>query len=222
MPANQSPLSFAVLRHANILRLPLFKNARGEPAHSEPDGSDWSYNDWLTAFLGELGETANLAKKFRRGDQTYDDLRATLANEFADTFIYADLCHYQMKLGGTLFEDNLLDFDHLQSYAKRRDGTSKNAVNDYLTRAFGAFGYAARLVERSPNFVEGSPTVNDCWMEGMVALASACNLLHIRLSDAIVEKFNVVSERVGANVYICRVHPFTAGDFVANAEGTKL
>jgi hypothetical protein len=51
-------LTFAELRTANMARLPQFKNAKGEPAHSKPDGSDWLLSAWCNATLGELGEAA--------------------------------------------------------------------------------------------------------------------------------------------------------------------
>ena len=59
---------------------------------------DWSLSDWITAVTGELGEAANIAKKLNRArdgipgnDRTPDQLKADLADEIADTFIYLDL-----------------------------------------------------------------------------------------------------------------------------------
>jgi NTP pyrophosphatase (non-canonical NTP hydrolase) len=59
---------------------------------------DWSLSDWMTATLGELGEAANVAKKLNRvrdgipgNAETPEQLRANLADEIADTFIYLDL-----------------------------------------------------------------------------------------------------------------------------------
>lgn len=58
----------------------------------------WSLSDWMTATVGELGEAANVAKKLNRvrdgipgNDKTEAELRAALADEIADTFIYLDL-----------------------------------------------------------------------------------------------------------------------------------
>ncbi len=58
----------------------------------------WSLSDWFTAVTGELGEAANIAKKLNRvrdgipgNSETPDQLRAALADELADTFIYLDL-----------------------------------------------------------------------------------------------------------------------------------
>ena len=58
----------------------------------------WSLSDWFTAVTGELGEAANIAKKLNRvrdgipgNSETPDELRAALADEIADTFIYLDL-----------------------------------------------------------------------------------------------------------------------------------
>lgn len=59
-------LDFDTLREANVERLPTFKNSLGEPAHSDPQGRDWTRSDWLEALTGELGEYANKSKKFRR------------------------------------------------------------------------------------------------------------------------------------------------------------
>ncbi|MGC3938293.1 hypothetical protein ACOTTU_10865 [Roseobacter sp. EG26] len=60
--------------------------------------SGWSLSDWITAVTGELGEAANIAKKLNRvrdripgNTETPDELRAMLADEIADTFIYLDL-----------------------------------------------------------------------------------------------------------------------------------
>lgn len=59
-------LTFNTLRGANLARLPQFKNAKGEPAHSQPDGSDWVLAQWCNAVTGELGEAANIIKKVDR------------------------------------------------------------------------------------------------------------------------------------------------------------
>ena len=84
-------LTFNTLRGGNTARLPQFKNAKGEPAHSEPDGSDWSLNDWYTAVSGELGELGNVLKKVRRGDLSLDEARPELSKELADVVTYLDL-----------------------------------------------------------------------------------------------------------------------------------
>lgn len=58
----------------------------------------WSMSDWMTATMGELGEAANVAKKLNRvrdgitgNSETEGELKAALADEIADTFIYLDL-----------------------------------------------------------------------------------------------------------------------------------
>lgn len=88
-------LNLKVLRAANVRRLPEFKNRKGEPAHSEADGSDWKLSAWCNAVLGELGEAANLIKKVERGDLTLDEARAELAKEFADVQTYLDILAFR-------------------------------------------------------------------------------------------------------------------------------
>ncbi len=77
-------LKFNALRGANKARLPQFKNKHGQLSHTEMDGSDWTPAQWLQAVLGELGEYANMRKKFERGD-------IALAKELADVQIYLDI-----------------------------------------------------------------------------------------------------------------------------------
>lgn len=79
------------LRAANIARLPLFKNKHGELAHSKADGSDWTPSQWLQAVIGELGEYANIRKKYERGDLTAEDFAKLAANELADVQTYLDI-----------------------------------------------------------------------------------------------------------------------------------
>lgn len=84
-------LTFNTLRGGNTARLPEFRNNKGEIAHVQADGSDWSLNDWMTACVGELGESANILKKVRRGDLTIEEARPKLKMEFADVVIYLDI-----------------------------------------------------------------------------------------------------------------------------------
>lgn len=97
-------LSFETLREANKQRLPQFKNAKGEPSHTEPDGSDWSLNDWMTAVVGEIGGAASILKKVRRGDLTLDQARPELRREFADIVCYLDILAMQcgIELGASV------------------------------------------------------------------------------------------------------------------------
>ena len=91
-------LTFNTLRGGNTARLPEFKNAKGEPAHSKEDGSDWSLNDWYTAVSGELGELGNVLKKVRRGDLSLDEARPELSKELADVVTYLDILAKQCDI----------------------------------------------------------------------------------------------------------------------------
>lgn len=84
-------LHFDVLRAANIARIPLFKNSKGERAHSSDNGSDWALSAWSNAVASEVGEAANIIKKIERGDFTLDEKRSDLADELADIVVYLDI-----------------------------------------------------------------------------------------------------------------------------------
>lgn len=89
-------LTFNTLRQANLKRIPQFKNKHGNPAHTEPDGSDWSPAQWLQAVVGELGEYANLRKKYERGDFTEAQFRAEAGKELADVQTYLDILAFRI------------------------------------------------------------------------------------------------------------------------------
>lgn len=91
-------LTFNQLREANVARLPLFKNKHGQPAHSEPDGSDWSPAQWLQAVLGELGEYANFRKKHERGDIDTFEFAENARKELADVIIYLDILAFRLGI----------------------------------------------------------------------------------------------------------------------------
>jgi len=91
-------LTFDQLRQANIRRIPQFKNKHGELAHSESDGSDWTPAQWLQAIVGELGEYANIRKKYERGDLNDLEFYNKAADELADVLIYMDILAFQLDI----------------------------------------------------------------------------------------------------------------------------
>lgn len=84
-------LTFDALRGANTARLPQFRNKHGEIAHAKPDGSDWSPAQWLQAVVGELGEYANVRKKYERGDLSFEEYQREASKELADVQTYLDI-----------------------------------------------------------------------------------------------------------------------------------
>lgn len=104
-------LTFKNLRDANRNRLPLFRNKKGGPAHSEIDGSDWELSTWCNAVLGELGELASLIKKVERGDFTLEEARDDLGKECADVVTYLDIL--AMRIGVDLGRVTMAKFNEV-------------------------------------------------------------------------------------------------------------
>jgi len=116
----------AALREANKKRLPQFKNSKGEPAHSQPDGSDWALSTWCNAVLGELGEAANLIKKVERGDIALDDAREALGKELADVLTYLDILAF--RTGVDLGRETIAKFN---AVSVRVGSTIRLSANDW-------------------------------------------------------------------------------------------
>ena len=98
-------LTFNTLRAGNETRLretPKFAKCR-----------EWSNAQWMCALVGEVGELANLLKKYDRGDFTELDIgaKANVAKELADIQTYLDLP--AMKLGVDLGKATMDKFDEV-------------------------------------------------------------------------------------------------------------
>lgn len=196
-------LSFATLRKANTLRLPQFKNSRGGPAHSEPDGSDWSKGEWMNAILGELGEAANLVKKVKRGDMPLDDARELLAYELADVVTYTDLTAMQCGSNFEIFND----FDFFRSTNEAFfQAFPETSLGEWMTRAFKYYGSIATMVDNTGGNFSGVvgvfPALRNYFNNALTAIDCAAMKIDADLGVAVLKKFNHVSTRVKANVYI--------------------
>lgn len=104
-------LTFNILREANLKRLPLFRNAQGGLAHTHPEGRDWSPAQWLQAVVGELGEYANIRKKYERGDITLEEFTDLGGKELADVVTYLDILAFQ--IGVDLGKTTLYKFNEV-------------------------------------------------------------------------------------------------------------
>lgn len=92
-PEKEAPghLTFARLRAANMQRVGIFKNRHGDPAHTKPDGSDWSVAEWMQALVGEFGEFARVRLDYEMGNLTQEQYERLACKEVADQQIYLDL-----------------------------------------------------------------------------------------------------------------------------------
>ena len=98
-PQSTAPLTFWRVQVINHQRCKRWHDPTTEP---------WTGADWSNAMCGEAGEAANVVKKLRRhetrtspqGDPDETTLRAHLADEIADTLLYAFLLadHYDIDV----------------------------------------------------------------------------------------------------------------------------
>lgn len=123
-------LTFNTLREGNTDRLPEFRNKHGHIAHVKRDGSDWSPAQWLQAVVGELGEYANIRKKFERGDIGAEEFLKLAANELADVVTYLDILAFQ--LGINLGEATMSKFNQVSKRVGSKVRISPTGVHHDL------------------------------------------------------------------------------------------
>jgi hypothetical protein len=196
------PLTYDILRDANTLRLPQFKNKHGDPAHSTLDGSDWSPAEWLLATFGELGELAEARIAYDNGDLSAYEFEKAACKEAADVAIYFDIVTRRM-LDVT---EEAFTPDHAQvlmriiaslgKYANERKKYTRGDHKSYadFQRAVGKSLETAIAMIRLLQYegVHQRPCQK-------VTISSE---IGIDLGEAIIDKFNEVSERVGSDVFI--------------------
>lgn len=190
-------LKLSALRQANALRIPQFKNAQGQMAHKKPDGSDWSLGDWINATLGEMGEAANLLKKIRRGDYDLDFIRVELAKELADVMCYLDILAMQ------------LDIDLSCSPEEEVTTLRQDRVVLKMTSKFGHIAQTMETIELARENNENPE--NDIYLmtslalyfqELIMSIQELAKIMQINLGQAVIDKFNEVSVRVGSSIIL--------------------
>jgi len=199
-----STLTFEALRAANIARLPTFKNSVGEPAHSEPDGSDWALSAWCNAALGELGEVAEVIDTIERSGEVVGDVRADFAKELADVVTYVDILASRLSVEFAPLTFMVLRLESEHRWAARPSVALASRSNLVLLR----LGQAAGLIKK---IERGDFSVTDV-RDRLVQALSRCLVqldmlalsINVDLGSAVVAKFNEVSRRVGSPVFL---HP---------------
>lgn len=122
-------MKFETLRKANRLRLPQFKNRKGEYVHTKADGSDWALSAWSNAVAGEAGELCNLIKKIERGDHTLEEVREEVAYEIADVITYLDIL--ALRCGIDMGDATRVKFN----IVSERVGVNVRIVDDAVTHS---------------------------------------------------------------------------------------
>lgn len=213
-------LPFAVLRAANVLRLPRFKNKQGERAHAKSDGSDWSIFQWFQAIFGELGEYANLRKKFDRGDFTDEaEYKLQAGKELADILIYIDIAAFRLgiDLGGWIahtlsgmadtpapipageheaYDYSAFTFSELAQWSFAEDLHAKPEAERLCTVGRELSTAAVCAMQ------EGNPA-RYCLARAVIELSHLAAMQGINLSRFVEAKYNEVSERVDCGIFIC-------------------
>lgn len=200
MTSPSQSLSFDVLRQANSERLPVFKNKLGGAAHSMPDGSDWTPALWLTSLVGEVGEYAEVRHRFETGELSFEQYVVEAKKELADVQCYLDLLS-KRALDKTIDapegKDAAQDLQQLVAGLGTYANLRKKLIRGDLTQESFALeaDKGLALVEeqlrklRTGLYAHRSVTV-EAHPEG------------VDLGQATADKFNEVSRRVKAPIFI--------------------
>lgn len=219
-----APLTFAVLRDANMRRLPTFRNAQGQLSHTLPNGADWSLNDWFTALVGGCGE---LEEELL--DPTGEIDISDASDAIADVAIYLDLLALQVgaefeaeltelfaapfwasrgakPLRLASFEDlsALISLIHYGRQAPTHPDRSFWSLADTLAAMFGQVGRLGNVLKKLRRGDVPARSL-DKEIAGrlsgiLINLGSLARRLGIDLGAAIVRKFNATSDKVGSPV----------------------
>lgn len=208
---------------ANVTRLPLFKNSLGAPAHSKPDGSDWSPAEWFVAVMGELGEAAEVRIMYQEGRLSDDEYKTKISGELPDVQIYLDILalrsldkldDYRSEDGrdiqGSPFETSpanwllslICQLGLLCNGIKkwRRGDIPHQIATQLLQAASDAIRYDLNQLERE--FAMASER-----RESTDNVVKSAHPTGVDLAAATIDKFNATSRKVGAGVFIAHEFP---------------
>lgn len=225
MKTYQKNLSLNVLRTANKLRLPQFTNVHGEPAHSKPDGSDWSPAQWFEAMVGELGELAEVRLDFEAGRIGVMEAEQRSGKEAADVLTYLDLYSQRCLDGlppysdgqsahpaqGCPFDDSHAQrFMQLISHLGQYANAHKKLMRGDLT--LKQFEDLKRPLLRMAMNGITSLVPPDLAVPDPLDKVDTVHPAGVHLGEATVNKFNEVSTRVGAKVFLHYIPPGCTAD----------
>jgi len=187
-----------LLNGANALRLPQFKNSHGDPAHTHPEGADWSPRMWLVALMGEVGELVD-ANEIRNPQQ--------IADEAADVQTYLDI-YCQRSLDGYKVDDkSTMEYGLLRLI--HSVGRLCEMHKKFTRGDMARLDYIAKHQHVALCLIDETRSLQQMTFDAHHTPAPKDG---INLSDATMRKFNHVSERVQSDVFltptrIVRYHP---------------
>lgn len=194
-------LTLSLLAEANMKRLPLFKNRHGELAHNRSNGSDWTVAQWLQALVGELGEFAEVRLRYESGEINAEVYKQRAEEELADVMTYLSILAKRALDTGTSKDKHPsksimggIALLGLFANARKKYERGDYSFNEYCAEVIDPLNSLRELVDW--NFYFGDK--NKSGLDG----SNGVNPNGIDLGAATVRKFNDVSERVGANIFI--------------------
>lgn len=178
-----SALTFAHLREQNLQRCRRW----------HPDGAPpWTFDDWLLALGGEVGEALNVVKKLNRdrdglagNTRTRADLVADLAGELADVVIYLDIC-LGWESDAFIAATNFHEVRSLRRYTDSESRWFRNHTASELGNAVLRATGNLSLPFLEPGAIAVFTTVD-----------RLADHFDIDLGAAVVAKFNATSEKFG-------------------------
>ncbi|RKQ68967.1 hypothetical protein DES40_1743 [Litorimonas taeanensis] len=196
-------LTVTDLRQANIKRQKYWQ-AKAE--------TSWNIAKLYGALLNEAGEAAGARKKLDRLDDGIADLGAhlglsheslmlDLGYEIADAIIYLDILAEKLGMRAEFFESYEHNFPEVSSFLGGEDITVELGI------WLGILGEKIRHLRREDSIMPHaipplSPQTQKSLRRCQKYLMIMAQYYGVNLSDAIVWKFNAVSERYGFPVWL--------------------
>ena len=176
-----TPEKLQTLRAANAARV-----------HFHKACEDWNKAQWVQALIGELGEYANLRKKFDRGDMPWQDYRPQAAKELADTATYLDILALQHRVEFLPLDDIGDKLPHVNWDAEPPE------MLGYFIMHLGCYQQHELLGGE-----DYSPGITQHHLSAMLSILQIlAEDQNIDLWKAIFLKFNEVSRRIGAPIFL--------------------
>lgn len=205
-------LTLSALRNANMARIGQFKNKHGELAHKRSDGSDWSPAMWFVALMGEVGEFAKERVDFEEERITFAEYERRAPKELADIATYLDILATRSLDGEqtasrtngnpTVPEQMMTVVAVLGMFSEllKKWVRGDTQTSEYAARGAVLMAQFIRESEELAGMFKHSCINDDAFVQAGPADYHYVNRVGVDLGQAIEDKFNEVSDRIGCNI----------------------
>jgi NTP pyrophosphatase (non-canonical NTP hydrolase) len=158
---------------------------------------DWQLDEWVACLLGEIGEGVDAVKKLKRASSGQPgitpadilELNKEVSHEMADVFTYLDIIASKMLI----YPEEMYPLEpDIAHWEKAFRDVGESSLSIWLHASYSCY--------KLSSFYGSDAQNRQCIRDIICILLLLANRRNFNLQEAVREKFNIVSDRVGSTI----------------------